>query len=99
MATAADTEQPQRVTTLELFFDLVFVFTLTELTTVLFEAPNGRGLLRVVVMLGLIWWMYRTLAHVPGGQPIGALERVADTVGATFRRWVRLRRRRDPVPE
>jgi low temperature requirement protein LtrA len=50
--------QPQRVTTLELFFDLVFVFTLTQLTTVLFEAPNGRGLLRVVVMLGLIWWMY-----------------------------------------
>jgi low temperature requirement protein LtrA len=58
VATAADTHQPQRVTTLELFFDLVFVFTLTELTTVLFEAPNGRGLLRVVVMLGLIWWMY-----------------------------------------
>ena len=22
------------------------------------EAPNGRGLLRVVVMLGVIWWMY-----------------------------------------
>jgi low temperature requirement protein LtrA len=31
-----------------LFFDLAFVFTLTQLTTVLFDAPNGRGLLRVV---------------------------------------------------
>jgi low temperature requirement protein LtrA len=58
VATASDTGQPQRVTTLELFFDLVFVFTLTQLTTVLFEAPNGRGLLRVIVMLGVIWWMY-----------------------------------------
>jgi low temperature requirement protein LtrA len=60
VATASETQQqdPQRVTTLELFFDLVFVFTLTQLTTVLFEAPNGRGLLRVVVMLGVIWWMY-----------------------------------------
>jgi low temperature requirement protein LtrA len=58
VATARDTNQPERVTTLELFFDLVFVFTLTQLTTVLFEAPNGRGLLRVVVMLGVIWWMY-----------------------------------------
>ena len=58
VATAADTHQPQRVTTLELFFDLVFVFTLTQLTTVLFEAPNGRGLLRLIVMLGVIWWMY-----------------------------------------
>jgi low temperature requirement protein LtrA len=50
--------RPQRVTTLELFFDLVFVFTLTQLTTVLFRAPNGRGLLEVVVMLVVIWWMY-----------------------------------------
>lgn len=25
----------------------------------------------------LAWWMYWTLAHKPGGQPIGALERVA----------------------
>jgi low temperature requirement protein LtrA len=46
------------VTTLELFFDLVFVFTLTQLTTVLFRAPDGRSLLEVVVMLVLIWWMY-----------------------------------------
>ena len=50
--------EPPRVTTLELFFDLVFVFTLTQLTPVLFRAPNGRGLLQVVEMLGVIWWMY-----------------------------------------
>jgi low temperature requirement protein LtrA len=49
---------PRRVTTLELFFDLVFVFTLTQLTTVLFRSPSWRGLLEVVVMLILIWWMY-----------------------------------------
>jgi low temperature requirement protein LtrA len=47
-----------RVSTLELFFDLVFVFTITQLTTVLFHAPNGRGVLQVVEMLGVIWWMY-----------------------------------------
>ena len=58
MTTVAGEQVSKRVTTLELFFDLVFVFTLTELTTVLFEAPNGRGLLRVVVMLAVIWWMY-----------------------------------------
>ena len=50
--------EPQRVTYLELFFDLVFVLTLTQLTTVLFDAPNARGLLQVVLMLGVIWWMY-----------------------------------------
>ncbi len=50
-----------------------------------------------LIFAGLIWWMYRTLAHVPGGQPIGAVERAADTIGAAFRRWFRLRRRR-PTP-
>jgi len=41
----------------------------------------------------LVWWMYRTLAHVPGGQPIGALERLAAGLAARFRRWVKLGRR------
>src|SRR3954452_18921868 len=47
-----------RVTTLELFFDLVFVFTITQLTAVLYHAPTLRSLLQVVLMLVLIWWMY-----------------------------------------
>jgi low temperature requirement protein LtrA len=50
--------ETDRVTTLELFFDLVFVFTITQLTSVLFHAPTLRGGTRVVLMLGLIWWMY-----------------------------------------
>lgn len=41
----------------------------------------------------LVWWMYRTLAHKPGGQPIGALERVAAKTGTTIREWLRLGRR------
>jgi low temperature requirement protein LtrA len=47
-----------RVSTLELFFDLVFVFTITQLTTVLVEESNLRGLFQTVLMLGVIWWMY-----------------------------------------
>ncbi len=41
-----------RVTTLELFFDLVFVFTITQLTAVLYHAPTLRALAQVVLMLG-----------------------------------------------
>jgi low temperature requirement protein LtrA len=48
----------QRVSTLELFFDLVFVLTITQLTGVLYEAPTWRSLLEVVLMLALIFWMY-----------------------------------------
>src|SRR4051794_30077262 len=47
-----------RVSTLELFFDLVFVFTITQLTSVLAHHPNGAGVLRVGLMLIVIWWMY-----------------------------------------
>jgi low temperature requirement protein LtrA len=54
----ATVEDAPRVTTLELFFDLVFVFTITQLTSVLFRSPNVHGIARVVVMLGVIWWMY-----------------------------------------
>jgi low temperature requirement protein LtrA len=48
----------QRVSTLELFFDLVFVFTVTQLTAVLTHDLSWASLGRVVVMLALIWWMY-----------------------------------------
>jgi low temperature requirement protein LtrA len=47
-----------RVSTLELFFDLVFVFVITQLTAVLAHDTTARGLLQVVLMLGVIWWMY-----------------------------------------
>src|SRR2546422_2926573 len=51
-------DQVGRVTPLELFFDLVFVFTITQLTAVLYHAPTLRSLVQVVLMLGVIWWMY-----------------------------------------
>ena len=51
-------ERVERVSTLELFFDLVFVFTITQLTSVLSDDPTPRGLLRVVLMLGVIFYMY-----------------------------------------
>jgi low temperature requirement protein LtrA len=57
-ATRTIEAEADRVTTLELFFDLVFVFTITQLTTVLVHEPNGHGVLQVVLMLGVIWWMY-----------------------------------------
>jgi low temperature requirement protein LtrA len=55
---SAPQSQAGRVSTLELFFDLVFVFTITQLTTVLVHEPNGRSLGQVALMLGVIWWMY-----------------------------------------
>jgi low temperature requirement protein LtrA len=55
---ADSTDPVQRVSTLELFFDLVFVFTITQLTSVLVLHPTLRGLAQVALMLAVIWWMY-----------------------------------------
>jgi low temperature requirement protein LtrA len=51
-----------RVSTLELFFDLVFVFTVTQLTALLVHHPDGTGLGQVALMLAAIWWMYSGFA-------------------------------------
>jgi lipopolysaccharide export system permease protein len=45
------------------------------------------------IFSALIWWMYHTLAHKPGGQPIGALERSFEKLANMFGRWVRPGRR------
>ncbi|MET8878124.1 low temperature requirement protein A [Nocardia sp. NPDC004604] len=47
-----------RVSTLELFFDLVFVFTITQLTHVFTHHPGWASLAQVMVLFGVIWWMY-----------------------------------------
>ncbi len=46
------------VTTLELFFDLVFVFTVTQLTDLVLEPHGGAGYVQAFVVLWVIWWMY-----------------------------------------
>jgi low temperature requirement protein LtrA len=50
--------QDERVSTLELFFDLVFVFTVTQLTAVITHDVSLASVGHVMVMLGVIWWMY-----------------------------------------
>jgi low temperature requirement protein LtrA len=46
------------VSRLELFFDLVFVFTITQFTTVLEQRPSLTGVYQAAVMLAIVWWMY-----------------------------------------
>jgi low temperature requirement protein LtrA len=46
------------VRSLELFFDLVFVFTITQIAAVLVEHPDLGGLARSALLLTITWWMY-----------------------------------------
>ena len=69
----ASNEVANRVTPVEVFFDLVFVFTLTQLTGVLEADLTLAGLGRVLLLFGILWWMfsgYVWLAnHVPPRAP------------------------------
>jgi low temperature requirement protein LtrA len=51
------TEGP-RVSSLELFFDLVFVFTLTQLTALLADHLDIVTVLQVVLMFVVLFWLY-----------------------------------------
>lgn len=53
-----DDDQPLRVSTLELFFDLVFVFAITQLTGILARDMTLAAGLRVLLIFGVLWWMY-----------------------------------------
>ena len=51
-------EREQRVTPLELFFDLVVVFAITQVTGFLLRDPTWGGLLRGLLILGALWWAW-----------------------------------------
>jgi low temperature requirement protein LtrA len=55
-------ESGQRVTPLELFFDLVFVFAITQVTGFLSRDPTWEGLLKGLLLLGALWWAWAAYA-------------------------------------
>jgi low temperature requirement protein LtrA len=46
------------VTPLERFFDLVFVYALTQVTALMADDLTGRGMLRGLLLLALLWWCW-----------------------------------------
>ena len=93
---------PKRSTSaLGVFLSVVMIVTYHKVN----EYAEGMGALGIVdplialwvpflLFAGLIGWMYHIVAHVPGGQPIGALERAAAKLGGAAKAWLRLGRRR-----
>jgi low temperature requirement protein LtrA len=50
------------VTPLELFFDLTFVFAMTQVTVLLADDPSWGGALRGMLVLAALWWAWSTYA-------------------------------------
>jgi low temperature requirement protein LtrA len=75
-------QQPLRVSTLEIFFDLVFAFTLTQLTSVLATGLSWLAILQVLLVFGLLWWMYGAYAWLTNSRPpVHTVERLLLLVG------------------
>jgi low temperature requirement protein LtrA len=77
-------DDPIRVTTLELFFDLIFAFTLTQLAVALTEQKGGLRVLPVLLIFGLLWWMYGGYAWLTNTRsPVRNPERLLLILGMT----------------
>jgi lipopolysaccharide export system permease protein len=93
---------PKRSTSgLGIFVSIVFVVTYHKVNQYA-EQMGALGRFDPTIALwapfavfgGMIVWMYYTLAHKPGGQPIGALERLFSRIAKLVLRLVRRRDRR-----
>jgi low temperature requirement protein LtrA len=51
-----------QITPLELFFDLVFVFAITQVTSLLADDPTWGGVLRGMLVLVALWWAWTAYA-------------------------------------
>jgi low temperature requirement protein LtrA len=65
----------QRTTPAELFWDLVFVFAVTQVTTLLYKDLSWAGFGRAMLVLALVWWawsafVWATNAHDPNDPPV-----------------------------
>jgi low temperature requirement protein LtrA len=67
MATATEAHRPRigavlregdRVTPLELFFDLVFVLAITQCTSLMSNHTTWEGLAQGLLVLGVLWWAW-----------------------------------------
>ena len=53
-----DSSRADRVTYVELFFDLVFVFALTQLSSYLYQHQTPLGALEGAIMVVALWWSW-----------------------------------------
>jgi low temperature requirement protein LtrA len=59
---AANAEEEKRTGYLELFFDLVFVFAFTQVTSLVVEDTSATGLARAALVFALVWWAWSAYA-------------------------------------
>jgi low temperature requirement protein LtrA len=81
------------VTPLELFFDIVFVFAIAQVTALLTHDPSWHGVVRGALALAAVWWAWTgyawltsTLNVDEGGVRLLVLAGTAAMLGLAHRR-------------
>jgi low temperature requirement protein LtrA len=59
---ARPTSEDHRATTFELFFDLVYVFAMTQVTGYMAHEHTAYGVLQGLLLLALLWWTWSAYA-------------------------------------
>ena len=59
-----------QVTPLELFFDLVFVFAITQVTIMLADDPTWGGVLRGMLIIAALWWAWSVYAWLTSAMDV-----------------------------
>jgi low temperature requirement protein LtrA len=81
-AVQATEEAERRTSYLELFFDLVFVFAITQVTTLILADTSAEGFARSALILGMIWWAWSAYAWMTNAIELSEpLVRVAFLLG------------------
>jgi low temperature requirement protein LtrA len=81
----ADAEH--QVTPLELFFDLVFVFAMTQVTSLLVDDSTWGGVLRGMLVLAALWWAWSAYAWLTSATDVdegGVRLVMLASIGAMF---------------
>jgi low temperature requirement protein LtrA len=59
-----------QVTPLELFFDLTFVFAITQVTVLLADDPTWSGVLRGMLVVAALWWAWSVYAWLTSAMDV-----------------------------
>ncbi|MBV9606420.1 MAG: low temperature requirement protein A [Solirubrobacterales bacterium] len=66
---APETADERRSAPVELFWDLVFVFAITQVTTLLWHDLSWAGFGRAMLVLALVWWAWSAFVWAANAQP------------------------------
>src|SRR5690348_10550413 len=80
-------ERERRVTPLELYFDLVFAFGFTQVTTLISGNPTWSGIGHGVLILAVLWWgwvAYAWLTNSVDASEDAVLVTILAAMGAMF---------------